>query len=124
VNSDPDRAAIEQLIATWQQAWQREDVPRYMACYSDDFSFRGLTRARWKRYKTRINGRYTNIQVTLSNLTIEPLSATKALVSFDQDYRSDQYHDWGKKTMRLRKKDGTWKIQRETWLRAAEEKKS
>jgi murein L,D-transpeptidase YafK len=118
---ESDHAAIEQLIATWQQAWQGEDVTRYMACYSDDFSSRGLTRARWKQYKTRINGRYTNIQVTLSNLTIEPLSATKALVSFDQDYRSDQYHDWGKKTMRLTKKDGTWKIQRETWLRAAGE---
>jgi TolA-binding protein/predicted negative regulator of RcsB-dependent stress response/ketosteroid isomerase-like protein len=121
---DPDRVAIEQLIATWQQAWQGEDVARYMACYSDDFSSRGLTRERWKRYKTGINGRYTNIQVTFSNLTIEPLSATKALVSFDQDYRSDQYHDWGKKTMRLTKKHGTWKIQREIWLRAAEEKKT
>jgi len=121
---EPDRAAIKQLIATWKQAWQGEDVPRYMACYSDDFSSGGLTRGRWEQYKEKINGRYTNIQVTLSNLTIEPLSATKALVSFDQDYRSDQYHDWGKKTMRLRKKDGTWKIQRETWLRAAEEKKS
>jgi hypothetical protein len=94
-----------------------------MACYSDDFSSRGLTRTRWERHRAKINGRYTNIQVSLNNLTVELLSATKALVSFDQDYRADQYHDWGKKTMRLRKKDGTWKIQRETWLRAAEEKK-
>ena len=121
--TEPDRAAIKQLIATWQQAWQQKDLPRYIACYSDDFSSRGLTRTRWEQHRARVNGRYRNIQVTLSNLTVELLSATKALVSFDQDYRADQYHDWGKKTMRLIKKGGTWKIQRETWLRAAEEKK-
>jgi len=121
--TEPDHAAIKQLIATWQQAWQEKDLRRYIACYSDDFSSRGLTRTGWERYKARVNGRYTNIQVTLSNLTAELLSATKALVSFDQHYRADQYHDWGKKTMRLIKKGGTWKIQRETWLRAAEEKK-
>jgi hypothetical protein len=43
-------------------------------------------------------------------------------VSFDQDYRSDQYHDWGTKTMRLSKQEGTWKIQAETWLLAAQRK--
>ena len=122
--TEPDRAAIKQLITTWQLAWQQKDLPRYMACYSDDFSSRGLTRTKWERYRAKINGRYKNIQVSLSNLTVELVSATKALVSFDQDYRADQYHDWGKKTMRLIKKDGTWKIQRETWLGAAEEKKS
>ena len=121
--TEPDHAAIKQLIATWQQAWQQKDLPRYIACYSDDFSSRGLTRTRWERHRAKINGRYTNIEVSLGNLTVELVSATKALVSFDQDYRADQYHDWGKKTIRLRKKDGTWKIQRETWLRAAEEKK-
>ncbi|MBE9574809.1 MAG: tetratricopeptide repeat protein [Proteobacteria bacterium] len=121
--TEPDSAAIKQLITTWQQAWQQKDLPRYMACYSDDFYSRGLTRTRWERYRAKINGRYKNIQVSLSNLTVELLSSTKALTSFDQDYRADQYHDWGKKTMRLIKKDGTWKIQRETWLRAAEEKK-
>ncbi|MBW1715331.1 MAG: tetratricopeptide repeat protein [Deltaproteobacteria bacterium] len=118
-----EQTAIKKLIATWQQAWQQKDLPGYMACYSDDFSCRGLTRTRWKRHRARINGRHTNIQVNLSNLTVEPLSDTKALVSFDQDYRADQYHDWGKKTMRLIKKGGTWKIQREAWLRAAEKKK-
>ena len=37
------------------------------------------------------------------------------LVSFDQDYRSDIYHDRGTKTLHLAKRGGTWKITREMW---------
>jgi TolA-binding protein/ketosteroid isomerase-like protein len=115
-----DRAAIKQLIATWQQAWERKDLDRYLACYTDDCTAGGLTKKAWERHKTRLNKRYTTITVGVSNLAVEVLSTREALASFDQDYRSDHYHDWGRKTLHLVKRGQRWKIRGETWLQAAQ----
>jgi len=115
-----DLAAIKQMIATWQQAWEKKDLTRYMACYTDDFTAGGLTRKAWEEHKQKLNKRYTNITVTVTNLTVELLSTRQARASFDQDYRSDRYHDRGTKTMHLIKQGNRWKIQGETWLQAAQ----
>jgi ketosteroid isomerase-like protein len=115
-----DLAAIKQVIAAWQQAWEKKDLDRYMACYTDDFTAGGLTKKTWEQHKRSLNERYTTITVAVTNLTVELLSPREALVSFDQDYRSDHYHDWGRKTMHLVKEDRTWKIRGETWLLAAQ----
>jgi len=95
-----------------------------MACYSGNFSSRGISRKKWERYKARLNERYVDIEVTLGNLMVEFVSQTEAPVSFDQDYRSDQYHDWGRKTILLNKQLAGWKIQGETWLLATQEEKN
>jgi ketosteroid isomerase-like protein len=110
------------VIATWQQAWEKKDLTRYMACYTDDFTAGRLTKKAWEQHKQKLNKRYTNITVTVTNLTVELLSTREARVSFDQDYRSDHYHDRGTKTMRLIKRGDRWKIRGETWLQAAQRK--
>lgn len=120
---DRDRKAVRGLLTTWQQAWQNKNLSQYMACYSENFSSRGISRKKWERYKARLNERYANIEVTIGNLKVEFFSPTEALVSFDQGYHSDQYQDWGRKTMRLKKQHGGWKIQSEAWLLAAQEKR-
>ncbi len=117
-----DLAAVKQMIASWQQAWEQKDLNRYMAHYSDDCRAGGLTKNAWRRHKRRLNERYTTITVTLTNLAVEFLSTGEALVSFDQNYRSDHYHDWGRKTLHLVKRGGRWQIRRETWLQAAQRK--
>jgi tetratricopeptide (TPR) repeat protein len=117
--AEEDRAAIKQVIATWQQAWMRKDLDRYMACYADDFTVGGLTKKAWQERKRRLNERYTTIAVGVTNLALELLSPREALASFDQEYRADHYHDWGRKTMHLVKQGERWQIRGETWLQAA-----
>lgn len=113
---DKELPAIKRLISDWQEAWQEKDLQRYIASYSDDFFSEGLDRDGWKRYKSELNKRYGQIRVTVSNLKINQLSSTRATVYFDQVYSSDRYHDRGKKTIQLIKRDGRWKIKREMWL--------
>ncbi len=115
--------AIEGLISGWQNAWQEKDLQRYMASYSEDFFSLGLDRKGWRRHKSKINERYNKIRVTISNLKIKLLSSEKATVYFDQEYSSDSYYDKGKKTIRLIKRDGKWKIRRETWIQSGERKR-
>jgi len=107
---------IKRLVSDWQKAWQEKDLQRYMANYSEDFFSLGLDRRGWKRHKSEINERYGRIRVTISNLKIKLLSSERATVYFDQGYSSDRYHDNGKKTIELIKRDGKWKIRREIWV--------
>jgi murein L,D-transpeptidase YafK len=106
---------IKRLVSTWQRAWQEKDLQRYMAHYSEDFFSLGLNRKGWRRHKSEINKRYGWISVTISNLKIKLLSSETATVRFDQEYSSDRYHDRGKKTIELIKRDGKWKIRTERW---------
>ena len=108
-------SVIKGLISDWHKAWQEKDLQRYMDNYSKDFSSLGLDYNGWKRHKFEVNKRYTQIRVKIRNLKIKLLSAERAIVYFDQEYSSDQYHDRGKKTIHLIKGDGTWKIKREIW---------
>jgi murein L,D-transpeptidase YafK len=108
--------AIKRLIYNWQKAWQEKDLQSYIASYAEDFFSHGLDREGWKRHKSEINKRYGQIRVTISNLKIRLLSPERATVYFEQDYRSDKYHDRGKKTIQLIKRDGKWKIKTETWV--------
>jgi hypothetical protein len=41
-------------------------------------------------------------------------------VRFDQDYRSDHYHDWNRKSMQLVKRGERRKMRGETWLQKAQ----
>ena len=110
------------MIAAWKQAWEKKDLDTYLACYTDDFTPGGLTRKAWEQNKRRLNERSSSITVDITNLTVELLSSTEALVSFDQHYRSNRYRDRGRKTMHLIHQGHSWRIQGETWLQAPQKK--
>jgi hypothetical protein len=86
-----------------------------MASYSEDFRSLGLDREGWKRHRFEINKKYGQIRIGISNLNIELQSKKRATVRFNQEYRSDGYHDRGEKTLQLVKRDGKWRIKTETW---------
>jgi len=106
---------IKRLISDWRKAWQEKDLQGYMFSYAEDFSSLGLDRKDWKRHKSEINKRYGQIRIRISNLKIKLLSSDRATAYFDQEYTSDRHHDKGRKTIRLIKRDGKWKINKETW---------
>ncbi len=113
---EEESLTIKGLISNWQKAWQGKDLQRYMASYSEEFFSLGLDKKGWKRHKSEINKRYAQIRVKISNLKIRLLSSERAVVYFDQEYSSHKYHDRGKKTIKLIKRDGKWKIKREMWV--------
>ena len=109
-------ALIKDIIFTWQKAWQEKNLQEYLAIYSDDFYSSGLNKDGWKRHKSQLNSRYNKIEVAISNLQIKLLSSERAIVNFNQEYRSENYHDIGKKTIQLVKRGKKWRIKKETWV--------
>lgn len=109
-------SSIEQLIAGWQEAWQKKDLEAYMVAYAEDFSSGGIDRDGWRRHKAEINRKCRSIRVEIRNLRIQLLSSERATVHFDQEYSSDRHHDYGRKTIQLVKEKGRWSIKGETWI--------
>lgn len=107
------RAAIEQTVRDWAQAWSRQDVPAYLAFYAANFTPpRGLDRAAWEAQRTeRLQGP-KQIKVEVSDLRVE-IKGDKAQARFRQRYEADHLKGIYSKTLDLELQDGQWKIVRE-----------
>lgn len=109
-------SSIERLISRWQEAWQKKDLEGYMAAYAEDFTSSGLDRDGWRNHKAQLNRKNRSIRVELRDLRIKLISSERAIVHFDQEYHSDNHYDQGRKTIQLVKRDGRWRIKKETWV--------
>jgi murein L,D-transpeptidase YafK len=116
VASETEASSIERLITRWQECWENKDLEGYMAAYAGDFTSRGLDRDGWRRYKAKINKESRRIRVEVNNLRIQLISSARAIAYLEQEYSSDRHHDYGRKTLQLVKRDGKWRIKRETWV--------
>ncbi len=106
---------IRALVGRWERAWEGMDLATYMDCYHPAFQSRGMDWAEWKEHRRRLNKKYRSVRVEIEDMKIVLLSATRAEVSFKQDYRANGYRDYGLKKLLLSKRDGEWKIIREDW---------
>ena len=116
VATNRELSALKRLISGWQKAWQEKDLEGYMAAYAKDFFALGLDRDGWRRHKSELNRKCRRIRVEVRNLRIKLISSARAIVRFDQEYSSDRLHDHGTKTIQLVKRDGRWRIKKETWV--------
>jgi len=111
-----DYGAIADLVAEWAEAWSSKDIPRYRACYAEDFRVRGMDLKAWIRYKEGLNRRYDFIRVSIEDLKIRQ-GPKRSTATFLQRYHSSGYHAVGFKRLHLKRLGGAWKIYRETWHR-------
>lgn len=108
------RKDLSNFIENWRQAWETQDIEKYMAFYDQDFKAPGFNYESWKKHKTNLKGRYEYVKVHLS----QPYIIThneQLVVKTLQRYESDHHTDYGVKTIyALKSKDG-YKIIREEW---------
>ena len=107
---------IRDLIFTWKEAWEKEDLKTYISFYDPGFRSRGMNVKAWKNHRKRLNHKYNSIQVDIQDLIIIRGPSQTAKVSFKQNYRADKNQDFGLKKMNLVKKGKHWKIKNEEWL--------
>lgn len=106
---------IRDLIARWESAWEGQDLKAYIACYDSSFRSRGMDLKAWKRHRERLNRRHDMVRLEIRDLDIRLIGDTQARVTFKQDYRADDYQDYGLKELLLIKRSGKWKIKGEEW---------
>ncbi len=106
-----DTALIVAAITRWADAWSRQDVPSYLAAYSTSFTPQGgQEREAWQDNRRSRILAPDWIDVAVAELGVTRISADRAIANFRQDYRSSTLSDTVRKTLRLAKEDGEWKI--------------
>lgn len=114
-------AQVEDTIKKWQMAWEAKDLNAYMSFYSDEFKSLGMTKAKWKNHKEKLNSTYEKISVSFTDPVIYEVGGN-ILVRSLQHYQSDQHEDFGEKFLYLqRKPDGQVQIIAEEWAPVAKE---
>ncbi|MDG0817919.1 L,D-transpeptidase family protein [Bdellovibrio svalbardensis] len=108
------RVELNSFIEGWRQAWEAQDIDKYISFYDKDFKAPGFNLKTWKNHKASLKSKYEFIKVHLSQPYIVQHN-DQLLVKTLQRYESDQHVDYGVKTIYAVKSGDTYKIIREEW---------
>ena len=107
-----ERAALNNKIEDWRKDWESRDIDRYLKHYSKKFTAKAQSLEQFARQKRQVNRGKEWIKVKLSNLSMfrNPGQDELVVVTFEQDYRSNNLNNQMKKSQYWIREDGTWKI--------------
>ena len=109
--TDSVKAGLIETVDLWAAAWSDQNVPQYIANYSEDFAVPGRqSRRNWEALRrTRIK-RPGHIDLNITYQRFELVDTNIVDVFFRQAYRSNTYSDLTDKVLRLRKEGTDWKL--------------
>ncbi len=108
---EAERRSLAAAIEAWRADWESRDATRYLSHYSGRFHGDGQDFAQWAARKRLVNSAKTWIKVGISDVSMlryprEPF----VVVSFEQDYRSNNLANVMRKKQYWVKEAGAWKI--------------
>lgn len=95
---------VRDFIESWRQAWESQDLDRYMRHYSVNFQSCWLDHRSWREKKRRLIRRYAGIAVNLGNVYLYRQNGLITAI-FTQAYRSDAFRATGIKLLYLKEED-------------------
>lgn len=106
------RDELAESIENWRKDWESRDTERLLAHYSRDFRDSRHDFRSFADSKRRVNAGKTWIKVKLSQMSIyrQPGADDLAIVTFDQDYRSNNLQNVMRKRQYWLNENGAWKI--------------
>ena len=107
-----ERSALNKQIESWRKDWESRDVDRYLAHYSKSFRNNEGGYVRWAEQKKAVNASKSWIKVQLDKVSVfrSPGKQDLVVVTFEQDYRSNNLSNVLKKRQYWLKEGGRWKI--------------
>ncbi len=109
---DAERNALNAEIERWRSDWESLDTERYLTHYSRKFSADRENYSDWVRHKRQVNAGKSWIKLSISNFSMfrNPGKGELVVVTFDQDYRSNNLSNTMKKRQYWTKDGGKWRI--------------
>lgn len=107
-----ERTALNREIEAWRKDWESRDVNRYLAHYSRSFRNNEGDYGQWAQQKRLVAAGKSWVKVDLSKLSVfrNPGKQDMIVVTFEQDYRSNNLSNVLKKRQYWVKEGGRWKI--------------
>ena len=107
-----ERTTLNKKIDEWRSDWESRDVGRYLKHYSSKFKSSEQTLEQFAKQKQQVNAGKEWIKVKLSNVSMfrNPGKDELVVVTFEQDYQSNNLSNQMKKRQYWVNENGTWKI--------------
>ena len=107
-----ERTALNNAIDDWRKDWESRDTDRFMRHYSKKFQSGKQGFDDFARQKRQVNAGKEWIKVQTNNLSVfrNPGREEFVVVTFEQDYRSNNLSNQMKKRQYWIHEDGVWKI--------------
>ncbi len=107
-----ERTSLLGMIDAWRKDWESRDIDKYAGHYARDFQANRQNLAQWIEQKRQVNASKQWIKVDTRNISMfrNPGKDEYVVVTFDQDYRSNNLSNAIKKRQYWIKEDGRWKI--------------
>ncbi|MDX2217856.1 MAG: L,D-transpeptidase family protein [Burkholderiales bacterium] len=114
-----ERAAFASALEAWRKDWESRDVERYLEHYSERFVADGKGFNEWAERKRFVAAGKKHIKVdieVIDGFAFRPTesSAAQMVVTYRQDYRSNNLNNKMNKRQVWSKENGRWKILFET----------
>ena len=106
-----ERTGLNKKIEEWRADWESRDVSRYLKHYSTKFRTKEQTLEQFAQQKRQVNAGKEWVKVKLSNVSMfrDPKDEL-VVVTFEQDYQSNNLNNQMRKRQYWIREDGTWKI--------------
>ena len=106
------RESILSAVESWRSHWESIQTEHYLNHYSGQFSNGAQDLAAWSAQKRAVNAGKTRVNVKLTNLSLfrYPGKEHLVVVTFDQDYRSNNLNNQMRKRQYWMQDGGAWKI--------------
>lgn len=107
-----ERSALNKKIEEWRSDWETRDVERFLKHYSKKFKTRETNFSQFSEQKRKVASGKEWIKVKISNMSVfrSPGQDELVVVTFEQDYQSNNLSNQMKKRQYWIQEDGHWKI--------------
>lgn len=108
-----DKLALDKAVENWRKDWEAQNTDPYLEHYSSRFFTRSTDLAGWAKEKRRIQATKMDVEIKLSNISMfrYPANGTAmAVVTFDQDYKSNHLDSRMRKRQYWIQENNRWKI--------------
>jgi len=107
-----ERNELNKTIENWRADWESRDTERYLKHYSKRFKSGSQSFDQFAAQKRQVNAGKEWIKLKINNLSVfrNPGKEDVVVVTFYQDYRSNNLENQMKKRQYWQREDGKWKI--------------
>ncbi|WP_018411471.1 L,D-transpeptidase family protein [Methyloversatilis thermotolerans] len=107
-----ERTTFNRALEQWRSDWESRDSDRLLSHYSSEFRADGKDYATFAKSKREVNASKQWVKVSISNVSTfrNPGRDEMVVVTFDQDYRSNNLSNVMRKQQYWRKENGQWRI--------------
>lgn len=106
------RSELSRRVENWRHDWESVNTEKYLKHYSRNFRAPGQNYPSWEEQKRQVNAGKTWVKIKLSNISIfgYPGSENLMVITFNQDYSSNNLKNQMRKRQYWKLENNEWKI--------------